>query len=546
MDCQLVLTCLYKILKVKIEFKLQSMGLIKDISKIGIVVGDDENIIHQKQFVVYEGILMSLGGLMWGTIVLFLNFKIQSVVPYGYIILTFFNLLYFSKSKNFTIVRDIQTAISLLLPFVFQWVLGGFHASGGVMLWAMLAVAASLSYQNVKSSLFWLVFYLLLTILTGVFDHIFIDWIKPNTPLNVSMILYTVNIVVISAIIFALLIFYVLRNNTFLLLKKTHLLLVQSEKMAALGQLSAGIAHEVNTPLGAIKSSAEESSKAFGEILADFMWLTQALSDIEKDLFVEFVATCNPSTQTLSTIEEREIRKNVKTRLEELGISNARFIADRLVQVGIYEVTPALERISHQEHFEKLMMIVYNILNQQRSNQTIQLAVEKASRIIKALKTYLHTSAKDEVEPINLRNNLETVLTIYHNKLKQGIQVIKNYDDVPEVLGHPDQLNQVWTNLIVNAAQAMDNHGILTIGLKNEGDEVVVSIKDTGKGIPKEIQDKIFEPFFTTKISGEGSGLGLDIIKRILNDHSATIDFQSIEGQGTTFYVRLPINNKKG
>lgn len=517
------------------------MSLLKNISNIGIIPGDDENILHQKQFVVYEGILMSIGGLMWGTIVLFLDLTIQSIVPYGYVVLTFFNLLYFAKRKNFTIARDFQTAISLLLPFIFQWSLGGFHASGGVMLWAMLAVAASLSYQSVKSSLFWLALYLVLTIITGVFDQVFMDWIKPTTPLNVSMILYTINIVMISAIIFALLIFYVLRNNTFLLLKKTHLLLVQSEKMAVLGQLSAGIAHEVNTPLGAIKSSAEESSKAFGEILLDFLWLAQTLNDKDKDLFVEFVATSNPSTQTLSTIEEREIKKKLRTRLEELGISNARFISDRLVQVGIYEVTPALEKISHQEHFEKLMMIVYNILNQQRSNQTIQLAVDKASRIIKALKTYLHTTGKEELEKIDLRENIETVLTIYHNRLKQGIQVFKNYDEVPEVMGHPEQLNQVWTNLIVNAAQAMENKGILTVGLKTEGDWVVVSIKDTGKGIPLDIQDKIFEPFFTTKASGEGSGLGLDIIKRILNDHQATISFESIEGEGTTFYVKLPI-----
>lgn len=242
------------------------MSLLKNISKIGILPGDDENTIHQKQFVVYEGVLMSMGGLMWGTIVIFLNFKIQSLIPYGYIVLTFFNLLYFSKSKNFTIVRDIQTAISLLLPFIFQWVLGGFHASGGVMLWAMLAVAASLSYQNVKSSLFWLVLYLLLTILTGVFDQVFIDWIKPNTPLHVSMILYTVNIVVISAIIFALLIFYVLRNNTLLLLKKTHLLLVQSEKMAAFGTAATRMSHEIQNPLNFVNNFSNISVDLVDEI----------------------------------------------------------------------------------------------------------------------------------------------------------------------------------------------------------------------------------------------------------------------------------------
>lgn len=517
------------------------MKLVNNIAKIGNVPGDDENIIHQKQFLVYEGVLMSLGGLMWGTIVLFLDRQMQSIVPYGYIILTLCNLFYFYKSKNFVFVRSFQTSISLLLPFIFQAVLGGFHASGGVMLWAMLAVAASLSYQNMKSSIYWLVLYLVLAILCGVFDSAFIQWIHPTTSMEISMMLYTVNIVVISAIIFALLIFYILRNNTYLLLKQTHLKLVQAEKMAVLGQISAGVAHEVNTPLGAIKSSAEESSKAFAEILPDFIWLTQLLSDKEKEMFVEFVSTTKPSTQTLSTAEEREIKKRMRARLEELEIPNSRFIADRMVQVGIYEVTPAFENIAHQEHFEKLMMITYNIFNQQRSNQTIQMAVDKASRIIKALKTYLHTSASGDAEPINLADNIETVLTIYQNRLKQGIKVIKNYEDVPDIYGHPDQLNQVWTNLIVNAVQAMDGKGMLIIGIKQVGAKVEVSIKDTGRGIPLDIQDKIFDPFFTTKVSGEGSGLGLDIIKRIVEDHGATISFESTEGEGATFYVQLPI-----
>ena len=225
-----------------------------------------------------------------------------------------------------------------------------------------------------------------------------------------------------------------------------------------------------------------------------------------------------------------------------MKVENSRFLADRLVQVGIYEVSPAMEQLVTIPEFEKLVMLTYNILNQQKSNQTIQLAVEKASRIVKALKTYLHTTGSEEPEPTDLKANMETVLTIHHNRLKQGVEVIKNYDEVPEVLAFPDQLNQIWTNLIVNAVQAMDNKGTLTLGIKNDGDFVTVSIKDTGKGIPKEIQGKIFDPFFTTKVSGEGSGLGLDIIKRILDDHSAKISFESEEGKGTTFYVKLPIN----
>lgn len=520
------------------------MQQIIKLINIGTLPEDDEDIIKQKQFLVAEGALMSMGGIMWGTIVIFLDRVPQSSIPYGYFVLTCLNLWYFNKSKNFKFVRDFQTTISLLLPFAFQWVLGGFHASGGVMLWAMLAVAASLSYQDFKSSVFWLSLYLILTILTGFLDQVFIDWIKPTTPLSVSTALYAVNIVVISGIIFALLIFYVLKNNTLLLLKKTNLLLIQSEKMAALGQLSAGIAHEVNTPLGAIKSSNEESSHAFKDLLIDYMWLTKTLLEEDKDLFISFVNNYTPNSEPISTKEERVIKNVMRDKFKELGIENAHFLSDRLVQVGIYEINPTLEKLSKLKDFDRLVMILYNIYNQQRSNHTVQLAVEKASRIVKALKTYLHTSNNEEMEIINIRDNIETVLTIYQNRLKQGIQVVKNYGEVPQVTGFPDKLNQVWTNLIVNAVQAMNDIGILTIGIEKEGDFVIVSIKDTGVGISKENQDKIFTPFFTTKLSGEGSGLGLDIVKRILNEHKATIYFESQIGVGTTFFVKLPINGK--
>ena len=322
---------------------------------------------------------------------------------------------------------------------------------------------------------------------------------------------------------------------------KTYTKLLNSEKLAALGQVAAGVAHEVNTPLGAIKSSAEESSIAFFEIIQKLPIVLSTMTNEEKDLFVDFITTSTPNIVTLTTVEERERKKELKQRLENAGITNARFIADRLVQVGLFEVTPAMEKLSRLGQFEDLIMITYNLLNQQKNNMTIIMAVNKASRIVKALKTYLHTTGNENPETVNIKDNIETVLTIYHNRLKQGVNVIKQYEDVPNVNVFPDQMNQVWTNLIVNAVQAMNNKGTLTIGIRQEEEYVLVSITDTGKGIPRNIQSKIFEPFFTTKISGEGTGLGLDIIKRILDSHSAKISFESEEGAGTTFFVKIPI-----
>ncbi|MEP7196377.1 MAG: ATP-binding protein [Saprospiraceae bacterium] len=345
-------------------------------------------------------------------------------------------------------------------------------------------------------------------------------------------------IAVFLIVLFAFLSFYFQQKK----LKLTQIKLLQSEKMAALGQLSANIAHEVNTPLGAIRSSAEESSRAFEEIFTDFIWFSQTLKDEEKNAFFNFVGQQKTNIEAFSTKEEREIKRKLRDELSELGIENARFLSDKLVQVGIFQISDQLKELTKSQYFDKLVMLTYNIRNQNHCNQTIQLAVDKASRIVKALKTYVHTSNSEEVEAINIRENIETVLTIYNNRLKQGIKVIKNYEQVPEIYGSPDQLNQVWTNLIVNAVQAMDNNGILTIDIKEEGDHVTVSIRDTGKGIPKNIQEKIFEPFFTTKSSGEGTGLGLHIIKRILKDQNASISFNSVEGEGTIFYVKFPIN----
>ena len=121
---------------------------------------------------------------------------------------------------------------------------------------------------------------------------------------------------------------------------------------------------------------------------------------------------------------------------------------------------------------------------------------------------------------------------------------MRQYEEIPAISCLPDELNQVWTNLIHNALQAMNHEGTLTLGIRRIGDEAVVSVGDTGAGIPEAIRDKIFNIFFTTKPVGEGSGLGLDIVKKIIEKHHGRIDFKSEIGVGTTFFVYLPYTAK--
>ena len=141
---------------------------------------------------------------------------------------------------------------------------------------------------------------------------------------------------------------------------------------------------------------------------------------------------------------------------------------------------------------------------------------------------------------MSIKDSIETVLTLYHNLIKHGVEVIRTYDDLPNISCYCDELNQVWTNIVHNALQAMNGKGKLEIQIRNAEQFAEVRIIDSGSGIPENIKDKIFEPFFTTKPQGEGSGLGLDIVKKIIDKHNGQIEVESEPGR-TCFIVRLPI-----
>lgn len=142
----------------------------------------------------------------------------------------------------------------------------------------------------------------------------------------------------------------------------------------------------------------------------------------------------------------------------------------------------------------------------------------------------------------DIRESVETVMTLYHNKIKRGVELTTDFKATPSIPCYPDELSQVWTNLIHNALQAMQFRGRLEISIFPENDNIIVAITDNGPGIPKEIQSRIFEPFFTTRARGEGSGLGLDICRKIVEKHKGAIQFDSEPGK-TTFKVSLPVAN---
>lgn len=323
-------------------------------------------------------------------------------------------------------------------------------------------------------------------------------------------------------------------------LKAMQTQLIQSEKMASLGQLVANVAHEINTPIGAVKSSGQNIAAALGDVLSKLPTLFDTLDPSQRTLFTQLINRAQEPSVMLTTREERAVRQDLARQLEQASIENAREKANILVQLRAQlAVADYLALLRHPES-EFILNVAQGIASIINSTSNINAAVERVSKIVFALKSFSRTDTGGEIIAADLSEGLETVLTIYQNQIKQGTQLICQFDDIPPLRCLPDELNQVWTHLIHNALQAMSNKGTLTISIRQSDNEAVVSVSDSGCGIEASIRERIFEPFFTTRPTGEGSGLGLDIARKIVEKHKGRIEVQTEVGVGSTFSVRLP------
>lgn len=331
-------------------------------------------------------------------------------------------------------------------------------------------------------------------------------------------------------------------QNTLDRLKATQDELVQSEKMAALGQLVAGVAHEINTPLGAINSSVRNLSNFWKDYLEKLPEFFRNLSDDRQSDFLSLIQKSSQQDANLSTREQRKIKRELTEKLKVAQVPNATAIANTLVSIGVHNDLEKLLPLLKDVNSQTILKTAYQFANVQTSTKTIVTAAERAGKIVFALKTYARYDRTGQKTKANIIEGIETILTLYQNQLKHGVEVVRNFDSsLPKISCYPDELNQVWTNLIHNALQAMDNKGKLVIDACQTDGKIEVSITDSGAGISPEVLPKIFQPFFTTKPPGEGSGLGLDIVRKIIEKHQGTIEVDSVPGK-TKFTVSLPIN----
>ncbi len=307
--------------------------------------------------------------------------------------------------------------------------------------------------------------------------------------------------------------------------------LIQSEKLAILGKETAGIIHEINTPLSVINSSISTTKIFLEQILEQLPVL------INLSAKPEFLKLLTKSSQSLlSSKEERELKNNMAKQLSKYSIANNVIIANYLINMGIHDEIETFLPLLRLPDNVIIFKIAYKIAALQTIFFSSSTAIDKIIRIITAVNSY----GNDPNQKIstNIIDNIEIILTLYHNKIKRGVEVIRNYSELPPIMCYPNELGQVWTNLIYNALHAMDYRGILQIEVKLQDSNILVKIIDNGVGIPTNIQEKIFEPFFTTKTNG--NGLGLDIVKKIIAKHDGKVIVESKPSK-TVFSVSIPI-----
>lgn len=263
-------------------------------------------------------------------------------------------------------------------------------------------------------------------------------------------------------------------------LKKIHVQMMQQEKMASIGQLAAGVAHEINNPAGFIASNLSSLQKYVGKLNNGIVYMEEILQRI-----------ASPTLQTEIKEEKRRLKFDYIREDIELLIKES------------------------QDGMERIATIVRN------------------------LKSFSHAE-DDRWQQVELQQVLESSLNIAWNEIKYKAKVKKDYQDLPLISCLPQQLGQVFVNLLVNAAQAIEEQGEIRLTTRQEKDWVVIQICDSGSGIAEENRTKVFEPFFTTKDVSKGTGLGLSICHDIIQKHNGLIEVDSVLGEGTCFTVKLP------
>ncbi|WP_284700156.1 sensor histidine kinase [Gracilimonas sediminicola] len=319
----------------------------------------------------------------------------------------------------------------------------------------------------------------------------------------------------------------------------------QNEKLLALGKLSAGLAHELNNPASAMVRSATSLKANLHAKPEKFKGMMELkLSEEQVDAINKVIFNkLNAEIPSLSLMERTSLEDDLADWMEDHGIEETYELAETFAEHGFnVESLEQIKDIGDEAMLTPVFKWIEDVFVTEKMIAEVEDASRRISDLVSSVKTYSHMDQANEKQPVELEKLLKSTLSILNHQIKEKqVSVELNIpDDLPEFCGFVSELNQVWMNLLDNAVDAIEKEGRIEISAEAKNGDLRIYFKDNGAGIPEDIHTKIFDPFFTTKGIGEGTGLGLDFVRKIVNKHNGTITVQSKPGE-TIFELCFPL-----
>ncbi len=572
----------------------ESTNLIQQLGAIGNAAGDSDATKLKKRFLVYMGSFMSCGGLLWGSIAAAYKLTLPAMVPFGYTAATILNMTFFALTKNFAPVRFIQIFISLLLPFLFQWILGGWLASGTVMIWAMLAIVGAMTFSEARQVVGWLGMYVVLVVLSAVIEaRVFAAW-SIGVSHQTSTVFWGLNVGIVSSLAFGLMIYLGFERE-----KVNRALEEANDQITLLNERLedqvAARTRELNSALAQSRAILDNMADGMTAIARDGR-VQAGNPSLAKMLFIDHEIEGRPAGEVLPKVLVDLAEKSIGAdAIEKIDLSlpgdrigaavaspihsggecvgSVVIVRDVTLEKEIDRMkTDFIATVSHELRTpltsvlgfakvtkSKLLQVVFPLVPESdkkarkavdQVSGNIDIIVSEGERLTSLINDVLDISKMEAgrmewrmapLDPAQLvARAIESTRGLFTNDVKIVSDVAPK---LPQLVGDHDRLLQVLINLISNASK-FTNEGSVTVAARRLADSIEFSITDTGGGIDVSDQETIFEKFRqvgdTLTSKPKGTGLGLPICKQIVTAHQGRIGVQSRLGAGSRFFFTVP------